>query len=264
MREALIGHTGFVGSHLARQHAFSSCYHRPTIGEIRGQSFDLVVSAGSPGVKFLANQDPETDWKMIRRLMDCLREVKTRRFVLISTLNVYADPRGVTEDDQIDPSLLLPYGRHRALLEQFVGEQFPDHLIIRLPGIFGKGLKKNVLFDLLQQDDRFLSQTHVDSIVQFYDLRRLWGDIQRAEAHRIPLLNAGTEPLRLMDIARQCFGRTFPGRTDGPVYHDDLRTRYGSLWGQSIPYLATASEVMADLQAFVRDAGEEDVSVAAG
>ena len=250
-REALIGYTGFVGSNLASQHAFSDVYNRSNIETIRGQSFDLIVSAGAPGVKFLANKDPEADWASITQLMDALAQVKTKRFVLISTLNAYVDPRGVDETSPVGGDDQLPYGRHRVLLERFIAERFPDHLIVRLPGIFGPGLKKNVLFDLMTGDDRFLANTHVSSIMQMYDLRHLWADILRAQEQSIRVLNIATEPLKLIEISRQCFHRDFPGRTDGPVYHDDMRTIHSSLWGQHIPYLYSAQQTLKDLHAFI-------------
>ena len=42
------------------------------------------------------------------------------------------------------------YGRNRARLESWVRATFPEsHLVVRLPGIFGPGMKKNIIFDLV-------------------------------------------------------------------------------------------------------------------
>lgn len=252
---ALIGYTGFVGSNLRAQHRFTDFYNSENIEDIKGREFDLIVSAGAPGVKRLANKEPEQDRAAIVRLMNSLRFVKTRRFVLISTLNVYFSPIGVDEDSPIDPSACMPYGRNRYELEQFVTERFPSHFIIRLPGIYGPGLKKNVLFDMIHRNDVFLADMHVDSIVQMYYLKHLWQDIQKAEKYLIPVLNMATEPIRLMEISRRFFGRDFPGRTTGLIYCDDMQTKNGSQWGKNIPYLYSAQDVMSDLREFLGNAG---------
>lgn len=43
---ALIGHTGFVGSNLREQHEFDVFFNSRNIEEIKGGEFDLLVCAG--------------------------------------------------------------------------------------------------------------------------------------------------------------------------------------------------------------------------
>lgn len=135
MTSALIGHTGFVGGNLARQRHFDEFYNSQNIEDIRGREFDLVICAGAPGTKWIANERPEEDWAKIGRLMQVVPFIKARRFVLISTIDaaLYKDA----------------YGCHRATLEQIVRTYQPRSTIIRLPALFGPGLRKNALFDLM-------------------------------------------------------------------------------------------------------------------
>ena len=69
--------------------------------------------------------------------------------------------------------------------------------IVRLPGVFGPRLKKNVIYDMLCGD--FTRASAADSTLQFYDVQRLWGDITRAREHRLQLLNIATQPVTLRD-----------------------------------------------------------------
>ena len=68
--------------------------------------------------------------------------------VLVSTIAVYADSRGCDETSPLPAGELPAYGRNRLQLERWVREDFPDALIVRLPALYGKGLKKNFLYDL--------------------------------------------------------------------------------------------------------------------
>jgi hypothetical protein len=155
-RKSLIGHTGFVGSNLDRQTKFICKYNSSNIESIRGEKFDLVVSAGTRAEMWLANQFPDRDKENIDCLISNLEKVDTNDIVLISTIEVYNSPHNVDEESTIDPEKLKPYGKNRFYLEQFVCENFHKHHIIRLPNLFGTGLKKNFLFDLMNRVPRII------------------------------------------------------------------------------------------------------------
>lgn len=248
MRTALIGSTGFVGGTLLRQAPFDERYHSTDIAEIDGRSFDVVVCAGAPAAKWKANQEPEADRANLERLMASLRTVGARRFILVSTVDVYPSAIGVDESSAIDPSAAEPYGRHRFLLEQFVRERFAS-TVLRLPALFGEGLRKNAVYDLLHGN--CLDALQPRSSFQFYDMARLWGDVERVLSAGLPLVNFATEPVVLGDVAREVFGRELPP-SQRPVARYDFRTRHSALWGRQDGYLADRAAVLEGLRAFVR------------
>lgn len=73
---ALIGHTGFVGSNLARTGKYDAFFNSRNSGDIRGCSFSEIVCAGTSAVKWKANRDPEADINAIDSLVQNLRQVK--------------------------------------------------------------------------------------------------------------------------------------------------------------------------------------------
>ena len=95
MKTALIGYSGFVGQSLLHAASFEHLYRSTNIQDIVGQSFELVVCAGAPGQKWLANKDPLADAQSIDSLISCLESIKTERFVLISTVDVFGKPVSV-------------------------------------------------------------------------------------------------------------------------------------------------------------------------
>ena len=99
MNDALIGHTGFVGSNLRAHGSYSGFYNSKNIGDIAGREYDCVVCSGVSAVKWMANKNPEQDSADIKILLDCLDQVRAERFVLISTVDVYQSPNGQTERD---------------------------------------------------------------------------------------------------------------------------------------------------------------------
>ena len=80
---------------------------------------------------------------------DNIARIAPRQLVLISSISVYDEPKGADEDTPIHPERLTAYGANRRWLEQWVEEQVPGHLIVRLPALYGRNLKKNFLYDYL-------------------------------------------------------------------------------------------------------------------
>lgn len=249
MNSALIGDTGFVGGNLKQQHSFTDGYHSSNSSDMRGKEYDLVVCAGVSAVKWKANQEPEEDMAHIQSLLDNIAGVAAKRFVLISTVDVYPEPHHVSESSPIDPAKADFYGKHRFFVEERIRELFPSHLVLRLPGLFGPGIKKNVIFDLLH--DNALDYTHKDSVFQFYDLRRLWSDIQIALEHNLRLVNLATEPIVTHRIAKEAFGIDFATVTDRPPVSYDMQTEHAVLFGGSGSYIYSAEETVRRIADFI-------------
>ncbi len=148
MKDLLVGSTGFVGGNLMNSHEFAGVCHSSDIGDYFGSTPELCVYAGIPSAMFLANKDPEADLAIMRAALENIRRIAPKKLVLISTIAVYNDSRGKHEQDAVLTPELPAYGYNRLLLEQWVRQEYPDALIVRLPALYGKGLKKNFLFDL--------------------------------------------------------------------------------------------------------------------
>lgn len=161
--DALIGHTGFVGQNLRRQHRFEGLFNSSNLGLAASGPFDTVLCAAAPGSMFEANRDPDGDLGKVEALIAALRRIDTRRFVLVSSVAVLAD--FVAEDEASTRfEEALAYGAHRRLLETAVADMFADSLIVRLPALYGPGLKKNFLFDMANPMPAFLKAERFDEL----------------------------------------------------------------------------------------------------
>jgi len=252
MNDALIGCTGLVGGTLLACRSFAAAYRSTTIEGIAGRTFDRIYCAGAPAEKWRANRDPDADRANLRRLVDAVSKARARKLVLISTVDVFGDPRRVTEYDE--PTDATPYGRHRLELETTLASRF-DTLVVRLPGLFGAGLKKNVVYDFLHGNQ--LEKIDARGSFQFYDLARLARDLDSAEEACLRLVHLATEPVTVGRVAREAFGIECRNVLAGTPAAYDVRTEHATVFGRGGPYVATADEVLAGLRAFV--AAEREV-----
>lgn len=250
MQTALIGFTGFVGSNLVTQQSFDDYYNSKNIEEIREKHYDLIVCAGSRGERWKANLYPKKDWEEIQKLMNSLKYIKTDRFILVSTLDVYPNTDGVYEDYPIHiDNFTQPYGYHRYLLEKFIKNQFPRVTFIRLPQIYGINIKKNFVYDLIY--DNALDFTHKNTMHQWYNLKNLWKDIQVVIQHNIPVVNFAVEPISARELTKYSRNMEFTTVTKGPPLIFNILTRYGKLFGSKDSYIYHKKKTLLDLKEFI-------------
>lgn len=247
---ALIGFSGFVGATLLKQTSFDSLYRSTNIGEIEGESFDTVVCAGAPAQKWIANRDPEADRQKIDGLIAYLKTIKCNNFILISTVDVFKNPNGVDEDTAVDEVNLHAYGLHRRLLEKFVEDFFENCLIIRLPGLVGPGLRKNVIFDFLNSNN--LSMIESRCVFQFYPMVNLWGDIQIALNAGLKLVHLTAAPISVADVSLLGFGKPFNHTLANTPGSYDMRSRYAALFGGEGHYQYSVRDTIHAVRAYAQ------------
>lgn len=226
---SLVGYSGFIGSTLQKQATFGALFRSNNIDQIGGKYFDQIVCAAAPAQKWIANRNPISDRQNIERLIDRLKTVSCNTFILISTVDVFREPVNVDEETPVNETELHPYGLHRRLLERFVENHFPNHLIVRLPGLVGPGLRKNVIFDLL--NDNNLHAIDSRGVFQFYPTVNLWYDIQVALTAGLKLVHLSSEPISVADVSALGFGKPFEQLLATKPAAYDMRTCHAGAFG---------------------------------
>lgn len=165
---ALVGYTGFVGSniHAAAKDEINAVYNSKNIEEAFGTKPDLLIYSGLRAEKYLANNFPKKDLELIAQAEENIKKINPGKLVLISTIDVFKEPRDVHETSEIDIDNLQAYGYNRYLLELWVRKEYPDALIIRLPGLFGKNIKKNFIYDFINVIPFMLKASKFDELLK--------------------------------------------------------------------------------------------------
>lgn len=303
---ALVGYTGFVGSNIyaAAGDKIDAVYNSKNIENAFGTNPDLLIYAGLRAEKYLANNAPEKDMELIVQAEDNISKINPKRLVLISTIDVFKVPKDVDENSKIDTENLHAYGYNRYQLELWAREKYPDSLIIRLPGLFGKNIKKNFIYDFInvipfmlksekleelsvrdteirnyyelqengfykvhvKDEDRDLLKekfmklgfsalnfTDSRSKYQFYNLGRLWTDIQTALEAGITMWHPATEPVSAGELYEYLTGKSFVNELGGNPSDYNYRTVNGMVFGGNHGYLSTKSEILSEIANFVKE-----------
>jgi nucleoside-diphosphate-sugar epimerase len=153
--------------------------------------------------KYIANENPEFDFnETVENVKNSLLNFKYKKYVLISSADVYSntsDPKLSCEDSIIEVENLSRYGFHKYLAELLVKNYASDWLIFRMGGFIGLGLKKNAIFDILNNQSMWIDPS---SRLQFMNTD-IAGDIvlTLAKNQKNQIFNlCGNGTVRLSDV----------------------------------------------------------------
>jgi nucleoside-diphosphate-sugar epimerase len=222
MSDAIIGHTGFVGSYLKTK-IYDNCdlYNSKNIELIQNKSYKIAYVCGLPATKWLINQNPEEDYKNMLELQRNLLLANIEKIILISTIDIYSKTNQNQNEDDNDITE-EPYGHHRYLMEEWVKQNYIDYHIIRLPGIFGLGLKKNIIFDLLNNHN--LDKINIGNKYQWYYLDDLYNDIKQILNQNIRIINLFSESIKVSELI-SCFDIKYNFKNNTELIYD-YKTKY--------------------------------------
>lgn len=252
MKTGLVGYTGFVGGYLREIFPDASLYNSSNISEIAGENFDLLLISAMPAEKWKANKFPDEDKENLESLKAALTKVKADRVLLISTVDVFEEPTNVLETDVPVSSVRQAYGINRRNFEEFIETNFPQPWIVRLPGLVGKGLKKNVIFDI--KHGKPTSGVPINSIFQFYPMSWLERDLKIVLKLEPGYFHFAVEPISMLEICKE-FGLNQASfavqSSSAPVYN--FKTKNAEAWEKSGQYLLDKNECLQEIDRYLND-----------
>lgn len=149
-RIALIGAGGFVGGSIAKALAGNpdatvTAVTRANYDAARGDgAYDVLINAAMPSKRFWARQNPADDFtETVEKTSRLVNDWDWGKIVQISSISARS---------QLD----TVYGRHKAAAEKLV--EHGDNLILRLGPMYGEGLDKGVLIDILEGGPVFVAR----------------------------------------------------------------------------------------------------------
>lgn len=150
----IVGSSGFLGNTLL---SVSDKYDHEIISitknnfkQLETESFDILINSATPSKKFWAQNNPYDDFlATVTFTANLVYNWHYTKFIQISTISV-------------NDTNKHPYTINKKAAE--VISSHADHLIVRLSNLYGHGLNKGPLFDLLNNKK---IHVHIDSEYSF-------------------------------------------------------------------------------------------------
>jgi sugar phosphate isomerase/epimerase len=255
---AIVGYTGFVGSNLLQFYEFKYMYNSKTFINAKYKTFDTVFFCGIPAMKWKANKYPEEDNIIFEEIISILDTITVNKIILISTIDVYDNINGGLNEDYHQSIVNHTYGKNRLLFEEYIINRYENHHIVRLPALFGKGLKKNMIYDLIHNNN--VSNIQINSSFQWYCLDWLKNDIDIIISNNIPICNLFTEPVHTSDIIKTFhriygidyeFMINYLANNDTTISYNTC-TKYNTLFDSNKPYIRNSDKIIEALTEYLK------------
>lgn len=236
--DVLVGSTGLIGRVLREHHDFGYLFNSENIhlAPSLKQDIDRLYLACLPAEKWKANQAPMADFDNMYHVLTKMRLWKPKEIILYSTIDIYSQTYKYVENF---PEIHgINYGSTRYIFELLVKTTFPEAVItiIRLPALFHRRIKKNILFDLLNGNN--IEKINANSCYQWYDLKDLWlhtEACQKGGEHQW-----FSEPVETLEI----IDRWFPWAKTVVDCGPRIEYNYG-------PYFSSKETTLKKMEAFV-------------
>ena len=247
----IVGNTGLVGKTICEQETFDLEFNTKNIqyySELVSDGGDLFLSC-LPATKWLVNHHPLEDRNNIDFIIETISKKRYGKITLISTIDVYNTSPLKSDEDFIDYCpFTLNYGSNRRYFELSVMKSliYDDLKIIRLPALFNKHIKKNVLFDLINNNN--INQINSNSCYQWYNLNNLSADISFYTENypKENSFNLFGEPIDTEDILS-----FFPQHKDN-VKTFEMRVVYDyTTKFSNSRYITTKDKTLSDIKTFI-------------
>ncbi len=254
----LIGNTGLIGTTLLKSLTFDYEYNSKNICEYNVPDNCDLYLACLPATKWMVNKDPFSDLKNAQSIIDKIKNKEYNNVYLFSTIDVYSESK-LGSNENVNPTVSsLNYGSNRYLFELMVKQflNYKNIKIFRLPALYSKDIKKNVLFDLLNNNN--IENINSYSIFQWYNLDNLVFDINYFSKNykNEEVVNLFPEGIDTKSIINDIF----------PEYKSKISEKYFVCYDYNTKfnpsgYLHSANESFNDIKHFVHEYRSKSTSV---
>lgn len=222
----VVGANGFVGSNLVRLLSNAVPISRHDLNAGISINFDVVVVAAPSATKWLIDSNPHEDLVNVRNLASQVARIRTNQIIHLSTIDVFVNK---TADSEISARSTAPgYGGNRALFEDLLLAGCSNVLVRRLPGLYGRGLKKNLIFDLMNRRLEHLLTYNPLSEYQYMSVDNALRLALDDRFRNIQTMNLTAHPLTAAEIAGEL--RDFLSSTS-PETHYNVRSMHAEVEG---------------------------------
>ena len=172
---ALIGSTGAIGQEIfdnisKKNNVYVDTFTRKNIESLLNSEYDIVICAAPSSGKLKTNLGLDNSDKDIEKLCKVIEEVKTERFILISSQSA------INEEDK-------PYGKVQKRVMDSVLSHHKNYTVYMVDTLYGPSLNKGFISDIITKRWSFLSDELIQKLPELTNYYRKIGNTNLWEGY---------------------------------------------------------------------------------
>ena len=192
MKICIIGYTGFVGqtvfNYLSNKHNVFGINSKTKI--IPKEEFDIVINCAGNAKKYLANKNPAQDFLISSSIFHTILQLKFEKLIHVSSVKASLPPNN-------------NYTISKLISEKYCKLYFPNSLIVRLRGLIGPGLKKNIVFDITNNRKPFVTFNSIFNYISTQEIAKIIERIIKLDISKETINVSASEPISVKEIIKE-------------------------------------------------------------
>lgn len=194
----IIGSNGFVGSNVleALKNEDIVLIDRSNIDLCSSYDYRTLFICAGEARKWFVNSNVKDATKNVVDLYTSISRYRASQVIYFSSIDVYNKDLTINDGYSTEP-----YGVTKLVLEELISKTFANCVIVRLGALFGKGLKKNFLFDLLNERHEWIEKQSSLSGFQYFNMGQIklvWENVEKIQG--LHIVDAFSEVVYNRDI----------------------------------------------------------------
>lgn len=254
--KVLIGNTGLIGQTIKDHINFDLEFNSLNIESIKDYSIDGcdIYLSCLPATKWLVNQEPNKDYNNILNIYNIISKYKFNKIILFSTIDIYYNSPVMTNENFKPYINNINYGSNRLIFELLINSlNYKNIQIFRLPSLFGNRIKKNILFDLLNNNQ--IEKINFNSKYQWFYLKNLYSYIVKYN-NISGIINLFPEPIESIEIAK-----LFKINLDVINYKENrILYNYTTIYSNT-GYIQSSNDTIQEIKNFINEYSDKSITI---
>jgi nucleoside-diphosphate-sugar epimerase len=192
MKICIIGHKGFIGNtiynYFIDKHSVFTIEKKTK--NIPKEEFDIVINCAGNAKKYLSEKKPFEDVLTNAKIFHTILQLKIKKFIHISSISASEIPNN-------------NYTISKLISENYSKLYFPNCIILRIGGVIGPNLKKNVVFDIINNKNLFITFDSTYNYISTHEIAKIIEKIIKLNIKNEIINVAASQPICVNNIIKE-------------------------------------------------------------